>query len=236
VSWLTDKQAVSEQYADDANLRARQALWTETEGDDAKEILWRALGEWQPRRVLEVGGGKGALAERMQKELGAEVTFIDVSPGMVELAAARGVDARVGDAQELPFEDGSFDTVVAAWMLYHVADVDRALAEMARVLTPGGALITVTNSNRHIEELRELLAYERPGFDMTFSCENGDQLLRRHFADVARFDAVARATVRERDVLVGYRDSIDTPTAEVPEDVELPFVVHGRSTIFVATT
>ena len=236
MSWLTDREQVEEQYATDANLRARQALWNEKEGDDAKEILWRTLEAWQPRRVLEVGGGQGELAERMQRELGAEVTFLDLSPGMVELARARGVDAQAGDVQKLPFADGSFDTVVAAWMLYHVPDIDRALAEMARVLTKGGALIAVTNSERHIEELRGLLAYERPGFDMTFSSENGEELLHRHFATVERFDAVVRATVRDRDVLVAYGASINTPTVEVPEDVELPFVVHGRTTIFVATT
>jgi SAM-dependent methyltransferase len=236
VSWLTDKKQVAEQYATDANLRARQALWNEKEGDDPKEILWRTLEAWQPRRVLEVGGGQGELAERMQRELGAEVTFLDLSPGMVELARARGIDAHAGDVQELPFADGSFDTVVAAWMLYHVPDIEKALAELARVLTTGGALIAVTNSDRHIEELRDLLGYERPGFDMTFSSENGEELLRRHFATVERFDAVVRATVRERDVLVAYGESINMRTAEVPEDLELPFVVHGRTTIFVATT
>ena len=44
---------------------------------------------------------------------------------MVELARARGVDARVGDVQALPFEDESFDAALAAWMLYHVPDVER---------------------------------------------------------------------------------------------------------------
>jgi SAM-dependent methyltransferase len=236
LSWLTDKAGLAQQYATDAHLRARQALWAETEGDDPKEILWRTLEAWQPKRVLEVGGGQGVLAERMQRELGAQVTFLDLSPGMVELARARGIDAQVGDAQALPFAAGSFDTVVAAWMLYHVPDIERALAELARVLVEGGALIAVTNSNRHIEELRELLDYERPGFDMTFSSENGEERLRRHFATVERFDAVVRATVRDRDVLVAYRDSIHTATSDVPVDVELPFVVHGRTTVFVATT
>jgi hypothetical protein len=53
---------------------------------------------------------------------------------------------------------------------------------------------------------------------------------------IERFDTVVKATVREREKLVAYRNSVSVPTAEVPEDVELPFVVHGRSTIFVATT
>lgn len=236
MSWLTDKHEVFEQYADEANLQARQALWAEQEGDDPKEILWQALEASQPTRVLEVGGGQGELAERMQRELGARVSFVDQSARMVELARARGVDAHVGDVQALQFEDGVFDTVVAAWMLYHVPDVDRALAETARVLTRGGALIAVTNSNRHIEEIRDLFAYEQGGFDMTFTSENGAELLSRHFADVERFDAVTRAIVRDRDVLVAYGKSVPRVANQAPDDVELPFVVHGRTTIFVATT
>ena len=230
-----DQAVVRGQYATEHNLQARKALWEELEGTDAKDVLWRTLQAWQPRRVLEVGGGEGELAERIVRELGAEVSFVDLSPRMVELAQARGIDAREADAQELPFADGAFDTVVAAWMLYHVPDLDAALAEFARVLTNGGALIAVTNSERHIEELRELLVYPR-GFEMTFNSENGEELLLRHFAAVDHYDCEARAIVRTREKLVAYRDSVSVPTGEVPAEVELPFVVHGRSTIFVATT
>jgi SAM-dependent methyltransferase len=235
VTAFDDQAVVREQYATEANLQARQALWTEKEGVDPKEILWRTLEAWSPRRVLEVGGGQGELAERMQRELGAEVTFVDLSPRMVELARDRGVDAREGGVQELPFPDGAFDTVVAAWMLYHVPDLDRALAEAARVLTPGGALVAVTNSERHILELRELLGYA-DDFQLGFSSENGEEPLRSHFSDVQRFDTIVKATVRDRQTLVAYRASIPTATRDVPEDVELPFHVHGVTTIFVATT
>ena len=231
-----DQAVVREQYASEENLRARQALWEGAEGDDTKEILWRALQEWQPRHVLEVGGGQGELAERLQRELGAQVSFVDLSPRMVELARARGIDAQEGDAQQLPFADGAFDTVVAAWMLYHVPDLGAALGEFARVLVKGGALFAVTNSEQHIAELRELLAYPPGAFTMTFNSENGEELLRRHFSVVERFDCVVKATVSDRETLVAYRDSVSVPAAEVPEDVPLPFVVHGRSTIFVATT
>ncbi|HEV7640750.1 MAG TPA: class I SAM-dependent methyltransferase [Gaiellaceae bacterium] len=231
-----DQAVVREQYSTEANLQARKALWDGAEGDDPKEILWRTLEAWQPQRVLEVGGGQGELAERMQRELGAQVSFVDLSPRMVELARARGIDAQEGDAQQLPFVDGAFDTVVAAWMLYHVPDLGAGLGEIARVLTKGGALIAVTNSVEHIVELRELLAYPPDAFEMTFNSENGEQHLRRHFSTVERFDTVVKATVRERETLVAYRNSVSVPTADVPDDVDLPFVVHGRSTIFVATT
>ena len=65
---------------------------------------------------------------------------------MVELTCSRGVEALVGDVQALPFDDGSFDAAVAAWMLYHVPDVDRPIAELAPVSRPGGRLVAVTNS------------------------------------------------------------------------------------------
>jgi SAM-dependent methyltransferase len=235
MSPIDDPATVKAQYATEANLQARQALWIDAEGIDPKEVLWRTLEEWQPSRLLEVGGGQGELAERIRRELGADVSFVDLSPRMVELAQARGIDAQVGDVRALPFAAGTFDTVVAAWMLYHVREIDQALAEIARVLEPGGALIAVTNGFDHITELRDLVAYEG-NFNGTFSRENGDELLRPHFASIERFDADVTVQITERQKLVAYRDSVSAPTREVPEDVELPFVVHGRTSIFFATT
>jgi SAM-dependent methyltransferase len=231
-----DQAVVRAQYSTETNLQARKALWEDTEGDDPKEILWRTIEAWQPQRVLEVGGGEGELAERIQRELGAHVSFVDFSPRMAELARARGIEAQEGDVQRLPFADGAFDTVIAAWMLYHVPDLDAGLGEIARVLTKGGALIAVTNSVQHIAELRELLAYPPGAFEMSFNSENGEEHLRRHFSSVERFDTVVTATVREREKLVAYRNSVSVPTQPVPEDVELPFIVHGRTSIFVAMT
>jgi SAM-dependent methyltransferase len=204
-------------------------------GPHAHDVLWQTLVEWSPRHVLEVGGGPGELAERMQKELGASVSFIDISPRMVELARERGVDAQVGDVQELPFEDRTFDTVVAAWMLYHVPDIDRGLGEIARVLRRGGALVAVTNSVLHLSELRELMAYP-DGHQETFNRENGEDFLRRHFAQIERLDLDFEVTVRDRQKLVDYQQSTTVPTQPVPEDLELPFTVHGRPSIFVAMT
>ena len=71
-------------------------------GPDAREVAFEAVAECAPIRVLEVGAGPGELAERIQRELNAEVAALDISERMVELARARGVDARVGDVQELP--------------------------------------------------------------------------------------------------------------------------------------
>lgn len=228
--------AVQEQYASEHNLRARQALWANVAGENALAVLWRVLASLRPRKVLEVGGGQGELAERMQRELGAAVTFIDQSRRMVELARSRGVeDAHVGDVQQLPFDDASFDTAVAAWMLYHAADVDRAVAELARVLEPGGRLVAVTNSVAHLEELGDLFGKVMPGFEHQFNAENGAETLLRHFANVERTDTEVVARVDDRETLVAYRRSLSYETGEVPDDISLPFHVHGRATVFMAT-
>jgi SAM-dependent methyltransferase len=231
---LDDPEAVRRQYASEGNLRARQALYEDVSGPDPHDVLWRTLLEWEPRIVLEVGGGPGELAERMQNDLGARVSYLDISPRMVELAQARGVDGQVGDVQEMPFADETFDTVVAAWMLYHVPDIDRGLGEIARVLRPGGALIAVTNSVSHLGELRALVSYP-PGFEERFNRENGAELLRRHFGKVAQHDLEITVTVHDRSKLVAYQQSMSIPTEPVPEAVEIPFVTHSRPTIFFAT-
>ena len=222
----TDPALVRNQYAREDNLRARQALYEEVRGENGPDVLWRLLQERGPRSVLEVGGGPGDLAERIVAELGARLAFVDQSERMVELATA---------IQELPFRDATFDTVVAAWMLYHVRDIDRALAEIARVLTEGGVLFAATNSIEHLSELGTLIGMDVGALVRQFSRENGDDLLLRHFRHVVRLDAGIEIIVRERAKLVAYQRSLSTPSRPVPEDVQMPFVVHGRSSIFVAT-
>ncbi len=232
---LNDPTLVREQYAREDNLRARQALWRELDGPDPRDVLWETIVGVEPRRVLEVGGGDGWLSARLRDELGCDVTFVDQSERMVELAAARGLDAQVGDVEELPFPDASFDTAIAAWMLYHVHDIDRGLSELARVLEPGGHLVANTNSRRHCEEVFDLIAYPRAEREWDFNAENGEEVLRRHFRDVTRRDVVAVATVRDRQTLVEYQRSMLRETQPVPDDVRLPLLVHSRGVVFVAS-
>jgi SAM-dependent methyltransferase len=232
---IDDPELVREQYSNEQNLYARAALWQELEGPDARELLFQAVARCAPRRLLEVGGGDGWLSERVRDELGCEVILLDQSDRMVELAAARGLDAKVGDIQELPFPDASFDTVVAAWMLYHVRDIERGLAELARVLQPGGHLVANTSSSRHCEEVFDLIEYPQSAREWTFRAENGEDSLLRHFRTVEREDVVGVATVRDRQTLVNYQQSMIADTQPVPEHVELPMRVHSRGVIFVAT-
>ena len=190
---LDDPALVAAQYATEAPLEARRSIYGSGDAPDAREVAFAAIAEVAPGRVLEVGGGPGELSERVARELGAEVVMVDISARMAELARQRGVDARVGDVQALPFEDAVFDCAVAAWMLYHVPDLDRGLAELRRVLRPGGRLVAVTNGGEHMEELRRLAgewAWER-----RFRREEATAVLERHFARVERRDVDGWVTV-----------------------------------------
>lgn len=94
------------------------------------------------RRVLEVGCGEGQVARRVAR-LGAAVVGIDASARQLAQAHRRGGGGRYGQsrAEQLPFANSVFDAVVVCLVLEHLEPFEPALAEMARVLEPGGRLI-----------------------------------------------------------------------------------------------
>jgi SAM-dependent methyltransferase len=142
----------------------RDEIVRERELDAILRVLDR-LGP--PRRVLEVGCGNGLLLEALRKRFpGAELTGLEFSPEMAELARRRGVDrceVVPGDVKAIPFADGAFDATVSERCLINLLDPidqERALGEIARVLGGGGHYVCVEaftdalqNLNRAREEL-----------------------------------------------------------------------------------
>lgn len=90
--------------------------------------------------VLECGCGTGLLLEKMARFANRAVG-VDLSPGMLETARARGLDVSEGSVTKLPFADASFDMTCSFKVLAHVPDVALALSEMARVTRPGGWIV-----------------------------------------------------------------------------------------------
>ncbi|MCO5397595.1 class I SAM-dependent methyltransferase [Ralstonia soli] len=100
-----------------------------------------------PKRVLEVAAGTGAVTRAMAHALSeaTEIVATDLNPPMLDRAAAVGTTRPVtwqqADAQQLPFDDGSFDLVVCQFGVMFFPDRPKAFAEARRVLTPGGTLL-----------------------------------------------------------------------------------------------
>lgn len=231
---MVDRDHVASQYRTEEHLATRTSVWHPTaDGRDPATEALAVVTAAAPRRVLEVGCGTGYFASRVVAELpDAEVVAIDQSPRLVELTAARGVEARVADARDLPFDDASFDVVAALWMLYHVPDLHQALAEVRRVLRPGGVFVAVTNGDEHVADLRREAGGE--AVLTQFSSENGEAALRAHFDDVRRDDLRTRAFFADRTVALAYLTSSHEDVAWSPPLDGWPREYAGHVTIFAA--
>jgi len=110
----------------------------------ARPEMIRLAGDVAGMEILDAGCGSGPLMEALRGK-DAVVSGFDLSPAMVELARQRlgeDADVRVADlGAPLPYPDDTFDLVVASLSLHYVKDWDSALAELRRVLKPGGRLI-----------------------------------------------------------------------------------------------
>jgi SAM-dependent methyltransferase len=135
--------------ATEAQQRAR-ATWSAGDFDAIAQRIWAVgddivdrVGIKQGERVLDVACGTGNAAIPAAAA-GAETTGVDITPDLLEDARRNAAAARVevewveGDAQEMPFADGSFDVVVSTFGCMFAPDHRRAAGEIARVLAPGG--------------------------------------------------------------------------------------------------
>jgi ubiquinone/menaquinone biosynthesis C-methylase UbiE len=127
--------------------------------DQVRAKMAKALGRWPVRPYahgLEIGAGTGYFSlNLLQLGLVERATASDISPGMLETldgsARRLGLDVRtvVVDAEELPFDDASFDLVFGHAVLHHIPGLERAFAEFHRVLRPGGAIAFCGEPSRY---------------------------------------------------------------------------------------
>jgi demethylmenaquinone methyltransferase/2-methoxy-6-polyprenyl-1,4-benzoquinol methylase len=119
-------------------------------------------------RLADIGGGTGNYALALKHD-GWEPVVIDRSTDMLAKATAKGLETVEADAQQLPFEDASFDAAILISMLHHVPDRDRAIAEAKRIVRAGGRLVLLgfTREDSSSLWILDYFPSSRPWMDAT---------------------------------------------------------------------
>lgn len=218
-----------EQYRQPDNLNTRILIHQRFSTNPNKWQPWvfERLALESGHLLTELGCGPGDLwLENIDRiPAGVRLLLGDLSIGMAQEARRRlGGDPRFAffnaDIQSLPLPSAAFDRVVANHMLYHVPDIDRGVAEMARLLKPGGLAAATTNGEATMRELYTLIrevapGYERPpaGAAGRFSLQNGSAFFERHFSRVWVERYEDSLWVTEAPPLVNYIFSSQTLAA-----------------------
>ncbi|WP_307556583.1 class I SAM-dependent methyltransferase [Streptosporangium lutulentum] len=186
-----------------------------------RPAMLELAGDVTGRRILDAGCGSGPLFSEL-RDRGAVVTGVDASAGMLELARRRlGADAdlRVVDlAGPLPFPDEAFDDVIASLVLHYLEDWGPTLAELRRVLRPGGRLLVSVDHPFAITLMRHMAGEKPSYFETRIRTEEwtmGGQTVQMSF-----WDRPLHA-MTEAFTAAGFRISVISEPPFVPEAREL---------------
>ena len=221
MSKFTDQQYLkSDQYKDSSNLDARVELHRRFSTNPYGWFNWvfdALLKLPADAKILELGCGPGLLWKENAARIPSawDVTLSDLSSGMLDAAwrnlvvTGRAYHFKELDAQEISFADETFDAVIANHMLYHVPDRAKALAEIKRVLKPGGCLFATTVGDNHLKEITEWFRTIHKSevwesFANLFTLENGLDQLELFFphVTVSRYEDDLQVT--ELEPLLAY--------------------------------
>lgn len=217
-----NSEVVKEQYKDSSNLNIRISIHSKY------SINKIGFGNWivsnydigEGMRILELGCGTGDMWKEHINLLDtvAEIILTDLSEGMLNsakemLGENEHISYKVVDIQNIPFEDNSFDIVIANMMLYHVPDIDKGLSEVKRVLKDDGTFYCATyGENGIVEYISSLLKeYNVEGkLNKIFTLQNGKRILSKQFADIVRLDYEDALEVTSVDDMVDYIYSLSS--------------------------
>lgn len=237
MSKFTDQQYLkNDQYKDSSNLDARAAIHSRFGTNPQSWAHWvfdHLLKLPKGAVILELGCGPGYLwKENIQRiPAGWRITLSDLSSGMLDAAwrnlvvTGRAFQFKEIDAQFIPFEDETFDAVIANHMLYHVPDRPKAIAEISRVLKPGGLLLATTLGKTHMQEMTEWMRRTSTNkdiepFSLPFSLENGLEQLKTYFSAVRLQRYKDHLQVTEVEPIIAYLSSGFQAVQVLPEKVD----------------
>jgi len=197
-------------------------------------------------KVLEVGCGNGVLWTKNMDNLheSIEVTLTEICEEMINEAKLNlGNDSKrfnfiITDLTSLPFNDNSFDVVIANHILFFMKDIDLALAEISRVVKPNGVVYCSTIGSNHLKELQELMLsfsssiriYEDK-LSSKFGLENGEKILNRYFNKVEKVLYDDKLIVNDTNNILEYIYSIPGNILDIIDSKKKEFEGCIRKTI-----
>ena len=190
---INDKGIVKEQYENADNLDIRISIHQKYSTNKLGFGTW-ILNQYKigaGYRILELGCGKGDLWKKFTFANNVELFLTDFSEGMLEEAKKNNMDKNTSfkqvDIEDIPYDDASFDVVVANMMLYHVPNLNKGLKEVQRVLKDNSIFYCTTYGENGITEyLLSLLNNQQSKNELnkSFTLQNGKDILKNNFSSV----------------------------------------------------
>ena len=255
MSKFTDQQYLkSEQYKDSSNLDARVEIHKRFSTNPYGWFNWvfdNLIKLPEDANILELGCGPGYLWKENISRIpaGWRIILSDLSSGMLDatwrnlVVTGRAFQFKEIDAQSIPFEDETFDVVIANHMLYHVPDRPKALKEIRRVLKSDGHLFATTIGQNHLKEIANWIQQVNPGTDFIsfgspFTLENGLEQLNQFFAQVTLSRYPDSLQVTEVKPIIAFILSTSHAAEIVEEEfakleIELEQELKEKSKIFI---
>lgn len=233
MSKINDTSVVKQQYATANNLSTRISI------HEKYSTNKMGFGNWivsnykidKGMKVLELGCGTGDMWKNRESLIRncSKLILSDFSEGMVAATKENvgnydNIECKVLDIQEIPYEDETFDIVIANMMLYHVPDIYAGLSEVRRVLKKGGSFYCATYGEHGIiEYLSKILAPYgvEDNLNKNFTLQNGYGILSKSFSKIEKSEYVDSLEVTDVDDMVDYIYSLSDMTAlsNVPKDI-----------------
>ena len=143
------------------------------------QLLLRYLGDLTGKRVLDLGCGKGRFARVLYQHHPQALLYgFDLAEAMLRCVPV-GIERCAGSMTELPYASAAFDCVYATESLEHAVDIEKAVAEMCRVLKPGGRLVIIDKNSEQWGRLKT------PHWEKWFGRKQLEQMLRKHCQTVS---------------------------------------------------